>query len=79
MLLHRDSSAEGRLIPYRGWDSKVFWTELDEIYFHEIDCVASQGNEHDLHDEYIEGFPSEEEVDISGEKDNEEKLLGSIG
>ena len=47
--------------------------------FHEVNCVGSEGNEHNLHHEDVKGFPAEKEIDIAGQEYSQKQLLSAIG
>ena len=46
---------------------------------HEVDCVSSESNEKDFHEEEVKGFPAHKKIDIAGEKDDKIHLLGFVG
>ncbi len=47
--------------------------------FHEVDGVGCEGDEYYLHDEDVEGFPAEKEVDIASQEHSQKQLLGAVG
>lgn len=56
-------------------ETEVVWL----FEFHQIDGVGSERNEDDLHDEYVERFPAEKEVEVSSQEHHQECLLRPVG
>lgn len=55
-------------------------TEIVRLFeFHEVDGVGRETDEDDLHHKDVECLPAQEEVDVAGEEDCQEELLGAVG
>jgi len=50
------------------WESICFFveTEAERLFeLHQVDCVGGEGDEYYLHDENVERFPTEKEVQVA--------------